>query len=170
MGKVSKDLGKDMPEGKTIENLIGNITKRDRSLLVIDLFAGQGGLIAGFNKVEEWQHFLAVEIAEKHCNVLREVFPNLPILQQDVALVDWTKVFGNAEIDCVIGGPPCQPFSQGSNHRNGWDDPRNGIPSFVNAVKSINPKTFLLENVPRVCTSAKSNTRVYTNGDAHHVR
>ena len=64
--------------------------------------------------------------------------------------MDWTKVFGNAEIDCVIGGPPCQPFSQGSNHRNGWDDPRNGIPAFVNAVKSINPKTFLLENVPRV--------------------
>ena len=50
----------------------------------------------------------------------------------------------------MIGGPPCQPFSQGSNHRNGWDDPRNGIPAFVNAVKSINPKTFLLENVPRV--------------------
>ena len=48
-----------MPEGKTIENLIGNITKQDRSLLVIDLFAGQGGLIAGFNRVEEWQHFLS---------------------------------------------------------------------------------------------------------------
>ena len=121
---------------------------KDRQFCVIELFAGQGGFITGFNRVNGWKHLLAVELAEKHCNVLREVHPNLPVAQEDVALIDWaTKVHGE-EIDCVIGGPPCQPFSVSNNRRNGWDDERNGIPAFVNAVKSINPKVFLLENVP----------------------
>ena len=55
---------------------------------LIDLYAGQGGFITGFDRVDGWEHFLAVEITEKHCNVLREVHPNVPVLQKDVALVD----------------------------------------------------------------------------------
>ena len=65
----------------------------------------------------------------------------------------------NQDIDCVIGGPPCQPFSRGSNHQNGWDDPRNGIPTFVEAVKNINPKVFLLENV----------SRLWSKKQQHHI-
>jgi DNA (cytosine-5)-methyltransferase 1 len=121
--------------------------KKDSQFSVIELFAGQGGFITGFSRVESWKHLLAVELAEKHCKVLREVHPNVPVEKNDVGKIDWETRFGNIEIDCVIGGPPCQPFSVSNNRRNGWDDPRNGIPSFVNAVKSINPKVFLLENV-----------------------
>lgn len=133
------------------ENKHGNKkskTNKHPRFNVIDLYAGQGGFITGFNKVDGWEHFLAVEIAEKHCSVLREVHPKIPVLQNDVALVDWSKILNDIEIDCVIGGPPCQPFSQGNNRRNGWDDPRNGVPVFVDAVKKINPKVFLMENVP----------------------
>jgi len=147
-----------MPVNNAIEKLIGeNHRKQNRQLITIDLFAGQGGFITGFNKVDGWKHFVAVEFAEKHCNVLRVVYPDISVLQKDVALVDWIKLLGDTEIDCVIGGPPCQPFSQGSNHRNGWDDPRNGIPTFVEAVKNINPKAFLLENVPRLWASSQKH-------------
>ncbi|PWB71047.1 MAG: hypothetical protein C3F07_15630 [Anaerolineales bacterium] len=125
-----------------------NKLKKHSRFYLIDLYAGQGGFISGFNRVDGWEHFLAVEITEKHCNVLREIHPNVPVLQKDVALVNWEEVLDGTEIDCVIGGPPCQPFSQGNNRRNGWNDPRNGVPTFVNAVKNINPKTFLMENVP----------------------
>lgn len=125
-----------------------NSAKKHSSFYLIDLYAGQGGFITGFNRIDGWEHFLAVEITEKHCNVLREIHPNVPVLQKDVALVNWEETLKDTEIDCVIGGPPCQPFSQGNNRRNGWDDPRNGVPTFVNAVKKINPKAFLMENVP----------------------
>jgi site-specific DNA-cytosine methylase len=137
-----------MPGQKIRKKTIINKNRSSDRLLVIDLFAGQGGFIAGFNKVDGWEHFLAVEMVEKHCKLLRDIYPNIPVLQEDVALVDWKTTLNGTAIDCVIGGPPCQPFSQGNNRRNGWDDPRNGIPSFVDAVKSINPKVFLLENVP----------------------
>jgi DNA (cytosine-5)-methyltransferase 1 len=140
-----------MPINKAIKKVfVNNNTERRNQFCIIDLFAGQGGFIAGFNKVGGWEHFLAVEIAEKHCKVLRDIYPDIPVSQEDVASIDWGKRINSAEIDCVIGGPPCQPFSQGNNRRNGWTDPRNGIPTFVQAVKSINPKVFLLENVPRL--------------------
>ena len=140
-----------MPTNKAVKKVISNNTKNNNQLCIIDLFAGQGGFITGFNKVDGWEHFLAVEIEDKHCKVLRVVHPNVPISQEDVSLIDWKNRINGTEIDCVIGGPPCQPFRQGNNRRNGWDDPRNGIPSFVQAVKNINPKVFLLENVPRLC-------------------
>lgn len=140
-----------MPTNKAVKKLVANNnTKKHNQFRIIDLFAGQGGFIAGFNKVDGWEHFLAVEIAEKHCKVLRDIYPDVPVSQEDVASIDWKKRINSTEIDCVIGGPPCQPFSQGNNRRNGWNDPRNGIPSFVQAVKNINPKVFLLENVPRL--------------------
>ena len=138
-----------MPKNKAVkekDTTIGD--ERNHQLLVLELFAGQGGFITGFNRVDGLTHVAAVEIAEKHCNVLREVYPNIPVYQEDVASIKWKEKLKNLEIDCVIGGPPCQPFSVSNNRRNGWHDERNGIPSFVNAVKSINPKVFLLENVP----------------------
>ncbi len=125
-----------------------NKNKKHSYFNLIDLYAGQGGFISGFNRIDGWEHFLAVEITEKHCNKLREIHPSVPVLQKDVALVDWGMALNGTKIDCVIGGPPCQPFSQGNNRRNGWNDPRNGVPTFVDAVKKINPKAFLMENVP----------------------
>lgn len=136
-----------MPNNKAIKKQDSS-AKECSHFSVIDLFAGQGGFITGFNRVKGWKHFLAVEMAEKHCNVIRDVYPDVPVMQENVSLVNWGQVLRNTEIDCVIGGPPCQPFSQGNNRRNGWDDPRNGVPAFVDAVKKINPKVFLMENVP----------------------
>lgn len=122
--------------------------KKNRKFQVIELFAGQGGFITGFNRVDGWHHLLAVELAEKHCNVLREIHPTLNVVQDDVDHVDWKTRINGKTIDCVIGGPPCQPFSVSNNRRNGWHDTRNGIPFFAKAVKNINPEVFLLENVP----------------------
>ncbi len=114
---------------------------------IVDLFAGEGGFIAGFDKAEDWNHLVAVEIDEKHCRVLREIFPGLNVLPMDVAKVEWPCILNGKEVDCVVGGPPCQPISRGDSNRNGWADPRNGIPTFVEAVRAIRPKTFLMENV-----------------------
>lgn len=117
---------------------------------VVDLFAGQGGFITGFNMVPGWRHLAAVEIEEKHCAILRVVYPDVRVITNDVSKVNWDVELRGEAVDCVVGGPPCQPFSRGSNHRNGWKDAQNGIPAFVTAVQKIQPAAFLLENVPRV--------------------
>lgn len=149
-----------MPDDKVVQKKKDSPTKKPKNFFVIDLFAGQGGFIAGFNKVDGWKHFLAVEMAEKHCKVLRNVHPRVPVFQESVDIVDWKNVLKGTEVDCVIGGPPCQPFSQSNNRRNGWNDPRNGVPTFVEAVKKINPEVFLLENVPWL----------WGSGQKHHIQ
>ena len=59
-------------------------------------------------------------------------------------------------VDCLFGGPPCQGFSR--NSRKGkmrLDDPRNKLVHvFMDAVDSLRPRSFLMENVKNLCTNA----------------
>ncbi|MHB1217124.1 MAG: DNA cytosine methyltransferase [Alphaproteobacteria bacterium] len=55
----------------------------------------------------------------------------------------------NMSIDVVIGGPPCQAFSQVRNHARIINDPRNSLyRHFVNMLASVCPRLFVMENVP----------------------
>src|SRR5690606_29567694 len=58
------------------------------------------------------------------------------------------------QADIVIGGPPCQPFSVGGNQR-GIEDARDGFPIFIDAVKRLQPKVFMFENVRGLLYSNK---------------
>lgn len=51
------------------------------------------------------------------------------------------------ELDCVVGGPPCQGFSKAGKQDPG--DPRNSmIFEFARVILELNPKTFMMEEVP----------------------
>lgn len=53
------------------------------------------------------------------------------------------------EVDCVFGGPPCQGFSTAG--RRDIMDPRNSLVfEFMRIVCEIQPKTFVMENVPGI--------------------
>ena len=49
-------------------------------------------------------------------------------------------------IDVLIGGPPCQPFSQ-IGYQRGKTDSRDGFPVFLDAMKRFRPKIAIIENV-----------------------
>ena len=67
------------------------------------------------------------------------------IVALHVAYVAFVTV-GLASI--VVGGPPCQAFSQVRNHSREIDDPRNaGSREFVTLVREALPLSFLMENV-----------------------
>lgn len=68
----------------------------------------------------------------------------LPAVLGDTTVLDFTTLAG--EPDLLIGGPPCQSFSQGGLQR-GSSDPRNRIPDFVRAVEELRPRVFIMENV-----------------------
>lgn len=63
--------------------------------------------------------------------------------QADVNEVNWSRHNG---ADLLVGGPPCQSFSQ-AGKQGGETDPRNAIPAFVRAVDHIRPRLFVMENV-----------------------
>ena len=106
--------------------------------LVLDLFAGCGGLALGF----EAQGFetLGFEMDSDCCSTYRH---NLHGDCVQVKL-DPSYVFPKAQV--VIGGPPCQPFSVGG-YQNGIRDARDGFPTFISAIEQAKPDIWMFENV-----------------------
>jgi DNA (cytosine-5)-methyltransferase 1 len=69
---------------------------------------------------------------------------------------DITKVQIHEIPDCdgVIGGSPCQGFSNANRQTNFLDNPKNFlVREFIRVVKGKNPKFFVLENVPKLITA-----------------
>lgn len=105
---------------------------------VLDLFAGCGGLSLGFEAAGfETLGFECVSSAVDTYN--RNLVGRCQLANLNVG-------FDYPHADIIIGGPPCQPFSR-FGKQQGMEDARDGFPIFIDAVKRLQPKVFLFENV-----------------------
>lgn len=117
---------------------------------VVDLFAGAGGLSKGFEKAG-YCIKVAVEFDKQIAETYKINHPDTAVLVGDIKNIKTEEILREArvnreEVDIVIGGPPCQGFSQAG--RRMIDDPRNALfKEFVRVVKEIRPYYFLMENV-----------------------
>jgi DNA (cytosine-5)-methyltransferase 1 len=114
--------------------------------IVLDLFAGCGGLSLGFEAAG--YETIGFEMDASASETYRK---NLSGNCFSVKL-DTSFEYPNADI--IIGGPPCQPFSVGGNQK-GIDDARNGFPIFIDAIKKNKPRIFMFENVRGLLYSNK---------------
>jgi len=121
---------------------------------VIDLFAGVGGLSLGF-EMAGFEVVLANEydlsIAEAY--VKNRSNPNMIVA--DITKLSIKEIFGQyiGQVDVVIGGPPCQGFSQ-KGKRKSINDERNFLfKYFYQVVALVKPEYFLMENVPNLLTA-----------------
>jgi len=118
--------------------------------LVIDLFAGAGGMSEGFQQAG-FAAAAAVEYDEMAAKTFAFNHPRVPLFVGDIRNITPEQVLGDAgvgaaEIDVVCGGPPCQGFSLAGPRIA--DDPRNKLfLEFVRFVQVIRPKFFVFENV-----------------------
>lgn len=125
-----------------------NTTKRRP--VGIDLFAGAGGLSLGFEQAG-FDIAAAVEIDPIHCATHERNFPYSKTICASVVEVTGNDIrdranLGNAEIDVVFGGAPCQGFSLIG--KRAFDDPRNQLVfHYVRIVTELQPKYFVFENV-----------------------
>ncbi|WP_344770910.1 DNA cytosine methyltransferase [Aeromicrobium panaciterrae] len=113
-------------------------------LSMIDLFAGCGGLTAGFTATGRVDPIAAVELDEDAAATYAQNFGE-HVYVGDIA--EW--VAGDLPAaDIIVGGPPCQGFSQlGKKDPN---DPRSIMWShYVEALIKVRPRYFVLENVPQ---------------------
>jgi DNA (cytosine-5)-methyltransferase 1 len=105
---------------------------------IIDLFAGCGGLSLGFESVGF--ETIGYEKEEKYVETYNNNLKG-KCLHQELGV---ETTFPNADV--VIGGPPCQPWSE-TGKNLGRKDSRDGFPAFIHCVKQVQPKLFIAENV-----------------------
>ncbi len=161
---------------------------KNKKIKSIDLFAGCGGLMDGFEQSGHYDTVAAVEWEKAPCRNLekrlRETWnyddADQRVLRFDIQrteelFVGWNddndygtsvgldKLIEKASgIDVIIGGPPCQAYSIAGRVRdeNGMrDDYRNYLfESYIKVLERYQPKVFIFENVPGIL-SAKPGDR-----------
>jgi DNA (cytosine-5)-methyltransferase 1 len=123
-----------------------------RSLRAVDLFAGAGGLSLGLR----WAGFEVVaanDFDPDSCATYAFNHPETRVvpgdIEQDEVVRDVVRAARRDTIDLLAGGPPCQGFSQMRNFSRFIDDPRNRLyKRFVEVLRQVEPKAFVMENVP----------------------
>ena len=115
---------------------------------VIDLFAGAGGLSLGFQQTGQVN---IVAAAENNLNARKTYKRNFKLTQlySDVRTIDYAELQDNVgSIDIVIGGPPCQGFSNANRQHSTVISMNNRlVKEYVRAICELNPKIFVMENV-----------------------
>lgn len=122
---------------------------------VADLFSGVGGLSQGF-QMAGFEIALAVEYDKEIAESYQKNHPLVDVYTCDIRDLDFSCVQQkHPKIDIVIGGPPCQGFSQ-KGKRLSLNDSRNFLfKQFARFVETFSPKYFVLENVPNIITTEK---------------
>ena len=119
-------------------------------LNAIDLFCGCGGLSYGFEKAG-YNILLGIDNDSKALETFELNHYGAKSICGDITEVTYEEdikpLIGDQKIDVIIGGPPCQGMSLSGPRK--FDDPRNKLYlSYIRLVKDIQPKAFVIENVP----------------------
>lgn len=129
----------------------------------LELFVGAGGLALGVEKAG-FNHIAVFEKDVAACETLEanrtKWFKSLTeenIIMDDVRNIDFRRY---KNIDLLVGGPPCQPFSLGGKHKGAYDK-RDMFPEMIRALREIKPKILLVENVKGFNRASFSNYRNY---------
>lgn len=158
----------------------GTNGRRAHRLQAVSLFAGCGGLDlglseAGFNVVlaNDNDPFCADSFSANfprvpfHLGSVRDLKPKL--------MRDLSRGAADVGIDLVFGGPPCPPFSKSRFYRR--DKPRamhdpvghETLTGFMEVVRRLRPRAFLLENVPGFSYKVHSDALEYVTQWAHRL-
>lgn len=111
---------------------------------VISLFSGCGGLDLGFEKAG-----FEIPLANEYDKTIWQTFeknhPKTKLIRGDIRKIETTEF--TDEVDGIIGGPPCQSWSEAGTLR-GIEDARGQLfYDYIRILRDKKPKFFLAENV-----------------------
>jgi DNA (cytosine-5)-methyltransferase 1 len=131
-----------------------NADERHPMRTCVDLFCGAGGFSEGFRQAGF--HTLAAVDNDAWAGGTFEINHSRQDTQFILGDISTPRVqaelYGTVagiRLDTVIGGPPCQAFSQVRNHHRVIDDPRNSLyRQYITIIRRLRPRVFVMENVP----------------------
>ncbi|MCK9379919.1 MAG: DNA cytosine methyltransferase [Sulfuritalea sp.] len=118
-------------------------------LSVVDLFAGAGGISEGFRQAG-FSILAGSDNDPDAAATYARNFPEASVITGDIRKRNIKqKILEVARhADVLVGGPPCQAYSQVRNHARLIDDPRNSLyREFVDVLRQTLPMAFVMENV-----------------------
>lgn len=137
---ICKQLELYFPEAKDVDNTV----TPNKDYYSVELFAGAGGLALGLEEAG-LHHVMLNEFDHTACETLRKNRPDWNVVEDDVHNVDFSQYRGKADV--VSGGFPCQAFSY-AGKKLGFEDARGTLFfEWARAVKEIQPKICIGENV-----------------------
>ncbi|MBR6810869.1 DNA (cytosine-5-)-methyltransferase [Candidatus Saccharibacteria bacterium] len=118
---------------------------------ILDLFSGCGGFAVGFDMLPEFETLIAVDIMDDALKTFARNFPKAKIINGDICdeavKRDIIQSAKELKINMIVGGPPCQGFSN-KGKKLGLKDPRNFLfREYLKLVDEIKPDVFVIENV-----------------------
>lgn len=130
---------------------------------IISLYSGAGGLDYGF-EAAGFRTAVALEFDRDACDTLRQSRA-WEVIERSVFEVPTPELLERGglrrgDVDILIGGPPCQPFSKSGYWAKGdtkrLEDPRSDtLSAYLRVLEEAVPRSFLLENVEGLAYSGK---------------
>ncbi len=111
---------------------------------VISLFSGCGGLDLGFEKAG-FEIPVANEFDKNVWETFKVNHPKTRLIEGDIREIEETDF--PDDIDGIIGGPPCQSWSEAGSLKGINDERGQLFFDYIRILKSKQPKFFLAENV-----------------------
>lgn len=112
---------------------------------LVSLFSGAGGLDLGFKKAG-FKTIVANEFDKEICPTFRKNFPEVNLVEGDIRKISFSEIVSE-KIDGLIGGPPCQSWSEAGSLK-GIEDARGQLfYEYIRVLKELSPKFFVAENV-----------------------
>lgn len=123
-------------------------------MIVADLFSGVGGLSLGFEQAG-FDVAFAVEFDKEIAAAYEKNHVGTTMYNADISELDAKKLLArHGKVDVIVGGPPCQGFSQKGKRLSVNDDRNFLFRQYVRFVEVFRPKFFVIENVPNIITTA----------------
>ena len=115
---------------------------------VVDLFAGAGGLSLGFMQTKKYDIKVAFENNPNMQATYKKNHASVDV-RGDVCSANYDEIREKyGKIDVVIGGPPCQGFSNANRQKNHAISQNNMlVKQYIRAIRELQPEAFVMENV-----------------------
>lgn len=169
--KVLREHIENYKENNNVNIVREQISLYGKPYTFVDLFAGAGGFSEGFLQAKHNNKFFDFIVANdinENCELTHIVRYNhqlgldVEFLKQDITEPDFIdnlleKIDGK-KIDVVCGGPPCQSFSL-AGKRKKFDKKDDLFSHYLEVIKVLQPKYFVMENVKGILTKEGGKIR-----------